>query len=180
MGRADGYLLPMHDHVPAPSAARGLGYDDLEPGAVFRSGRRTVTEADVVGFAGLSGDFNPLHVDAHAAERSPFRGRVAHGLLVQSIASGLAMQTGIFDGSIVALQEMVLRFVAPVRLGDTISIELEVEDKEAEPGPRRGWVRFAARVRNHDDVLVVDGEWLTLLHRRVARSPADRRAEERR
>src|SRR5439155_2033560 len=124
---------------------RGLLFDELEVGRLFRSGGRTVTEADVVAFAGLSGDFNALHVDEEYARGTPFRGRIAHGLLVQSIASGLAFQTGVFEGTIAALKEMVLRFQSPVRPGDTVHLELRVSEKDPTPTSRRGWVRFEAR-----------------------------------
>jgi acyl dehydratase len=155
------------------SARRGLLFDELVPGAVYRSAARTVTEADVVAFAGLSGDFNPLHTDEEFAARTPFRGRIAHGLLVQSIASGLANQTGIFDGTLAALTEMVIRYRAPVRFGDTVRVALEVRDKEPEPGPRRGWARFGIQVLNHRGELVSEGEWLTLMHRRRPSPRAD-------
>jgi acyl dehydratase len=145
--------------------ARGKTFDELEPGQEFVSLGRTVTEADIVTFAGLSGDYNPLHVDAVAAAATPFRQRVAHGMLVQSIASGMAWQTGIFTGTIVALREMIVRFESPVRAHDTLHIELEVLAKDPEPSPRRGWVRFATRVKNQDGVTVLDGEWLTLFAR---------------
>ena len=81
--------------APARDLPRGLTFEELPIGASFLSHGRTLCEADVCAFAGLSGDWNPLHVDQPRAARSAFRGRVAHGLLVQSIASGLAMQTGV-------------------------------------------------------------------------------------
>ena len=145
---------------------RGIPYDELELGARFRSGARTLTEADVVAFAGLSGDFNPLHTDEEYARSTPFRGRIAHGLLVQSIASGLANQTAIFDGTIVAVLEMLIRYRAPVRPGDTVRVEIAVLAKEPEPGPRRGWVRFGILVVNQRGETVSEGEWLTLVRRR--------------
>ena len=159
------------DRVDAPPGplARGLWFEDFELGRVIESARRTVTEADIVAFAGLSGDFNPLHTDDVYARRTPFRGRIAHGLLVQSIASGLANQTGVFDGTIAALAEMVIRYRAPVRPGDTIRIRLTVTSKESEPSPRRGWVRFETLVSNQTDEVVIEGEWNTILLRRRTR-----------
>ena len=152
---------------------RGLLFDQFEPGQVYVSPRRTMTETDLVAFAGLSGDYNPLHTDEEFARSTPFRGRVAHGLLIQSVASGLAHQTAIFDGTIVAVQEMLIRYRAPVFPGDTIHIELRVLAVEPEPSPRRGWVRFETRILNQEGALVCDGEWLTLMHRR---HPVRRRA----
>jgi acyl dehydratase len=144
--------------------ARGLCFQEFEIDDVHASGGRTVTEADIVAFAGISGDFTPLHTDEVFARETPFRGRIAHGMLVHAIASGLAVQTGIFEGTLAALSEMTIRFRAPVRPGDTIRAELRVVAKEETPGPRRGWVRFALRVVNQEDVAVVEGEWLTLMN----------------
>jgi acyl dehydratase len=150
------------------SAPRGSGllFDEFEPGDVHVSKRRTITEADIVAFAGLSGDHNPIHTDEEFARRTPFRGRVAHGLLIQSAASGLANQTEIFDGTIVAVMEMRIRYKAPVHPGDTIHIELRVVERDPEPSRKRGWVRFETRILNQGGELVCDGEWLTLMHRK--------------
>ena len=147
--------------------ARGLYFEDFTHGDMHASGGRTVTEADIVAFAGLSGDFNPLHTNQQHAERTIFRGRVAHGLLVHSIASGLANQMGIFDGTIVALQEMLIRYEAPVRPGDTIHVQLTVLECDPAPARKRGAVRFRVQVLNQDEVSVNDGEWLTMLARRL-------------
>ena len=151
----------------ADARSRGLSFEDFSIGRVFESGGRTVTEADIAAFAGISGDYNPLHVNEEFARNTPFRGRVAHGLLVQSIASGLAWQTGIFDGTIAALKEMVIRYRNPVQPGDTVRLELQVSAKDPAPSTRRGWVRFEARVMNQRAESVVEGEWLTVMLRRA-------------
>lgn len=157
-------------------AAAGRLFDEFEPGQIFGSAARTVTEADIVSFAGLSGDFNPLHTDEEYARATPFRGRIAHGLLVQSIASGLANQTKVFEGTIAALQEMLIRFRAPVFPGDTVHMELTVREKDPKPNARRGWVRFDAAVKNQRDEVVIEGEWLTLMLRKRPPSQAAREA----
>lgn len=154
---------------------RGKTFDELAQGDTFQSPARMLSEADITAFAELSGDHNPVHLDDAYARGTPFRGRIAHGLLVQSVASGLAWQTGVFEGTIVALAEMQMRFEAAVRPGDTIRVELSVLSKEAAPGPRRGLVRWRTRVQNQSGETVIDGEWLTLLHR--SRAPR-RRGEE--
>jgi acyl dehydratase len=156
----------------APSERRGRHFEAFEPGATWTSPDRLVTQADIDAFAGLTGDHNPVHVDAGFAARTPFRSRIAHGLLVESLLSGLAWRLGIFDGTIVALQEVSMRFEAPVRPGDSIRLELEVLERDPHPGPRRGWVRFATRARNQRAELALDGVWLTLISReRVRTSP---------
>lgn len=156
---------------PSPQR-RGRWFEEFETGQDFVSAARTVTEADVALFAGLSGDFNPLHVDAAFAERTAFRGRIAHGLLVESVASGLAAQTGIFDGTIAALAEVGIRFERPVRPGDSIFIQLTVEEVDPEPSRSRGWVRFGTRVFNQRGERVVDGHWVTRMLRDRARRSA--------
>lgn len=157
----------------AGQVPRGLHFEEFAIGDVHRSKGRTLTEADIVAFAGLSGDFNPLHTDEEYAQATPFRGRIAHGMLVQSIATGLANQTLVFDGTTAAVMEMILRFRNPARAGDTLAIELTVREKELEPGPKRGWVRFATSIANQRGEVVCEGEWqLLMLRKRPQQSGA--------
>jgi len=147
------------------SDSRGLTFEQFEIGKKFRSQARTVTEADVVTFAGLSGDFNPLHTDAEFGKTTPFGQRIAHGMLVVAMATGMAQWTGVFEGTTIALMEQTIRYKGAVKFGDTVYLELEVLDKKETSKPDRGVVRFAARVRNQQDEVVVDGEWVTLMKR---------------
>jgi len=147
------------------SNARGLTFEQFELGAKFTSQGRTVTEADVVTFAGLSGDFNPLHTDAEFGKSTPFGQRIAHGMLVVAMATGMAQWTGIFEGTTLALMEQIIRYKGAVKFGDTIHLELEVLEKKETSKPDRGVVRFAARVRNQQDEVGVDCEWVTLMKR---------------
>jgi acyl dehydratase len=144
---------------------RGLTFDEFELGACYSSQGRTVTESDVVTFAGLSGDYNPLHTDAEFARQTPFGERIAHGMLTVSMATGMANWTGIFEGTTLALMEQVIRYKGAVRFGDTVHLELEVLEKKASSKPDRGVVRFAARVCNQRQELIVDGEWTLLMRR---------------
>ena len=100
-------------------------FDDLAPGVRFTTRGRTVTEADVVAFAGLTGDFHPQHVDAAWSESSAFGERIAHGMLVLSMAAGLVP----FDPErVVALRRVRdVVFKRPVRFGDTITVEGSVK-----------------------------------------------------
>jgi len=143
----------------APGAPRGRWFEDYALGQTFDSAARTVTEADVVAFAGLSGDYNPIHVDEEHARRSVFRKRIAHGLLIEAIASGLAHGTGIFDGTISALAEIEIQFRKPVFFGDTISLQLQVIGVDPEPGPKRGRIQFSTVVSNQAGDTVVEGSW---------------------
>lgn len=158
------------DPVDPRATSGGKTYDDLQVGDRHLSEAREVLDADIAAFAALTGDENPIHLDDAAARRSPFRGRIAHGLLVQSLASGLAWRSGLFRGTIVALAEIQMRFQAPVRPGDTIRLELTVLEREVNPGPRRGSVRWRTVVLNQRDETVIDGEWRTLLERARNRS----------
>ena len=146
---------------------RGLTFDDFELGAQFVSQSRTVTESDVVTFAGLSGDFNPLHTDANFAQAAPFGERIAHGMLSAAMATGMANWTGVLEGTALALMEQVIRYKGLVKFGDTIHLELEVIEKKETSKPDRGVVKFATWVRNQRGEVVIDGEW-TLLMRRAA------------
>jgi acyl dehydratase len=145
---------------------RGKYFDDLEVGQLLVSARRTVTEADVASFAGLSGDFNPLHTDAVFAASTPFGARIAHGLLVVAIGSGLVNQTGWFEGTTVALLEMTSRFVRPVHFGDTVRATYRVAEKKETRRPDRGVVTFEATILNQRDEPVVDGQHVVMLRRR--------------
>ena len=87
---------------------RGMYFEEFEIGLEIRTGARTITETDIVNFAGLSGDFNFIHINATAAADTPFGGRVAHGMLVASIATGLAVQQGFIDGTTLAFRDVSL------------------------------------------------------------------------
>jgi acyl dehydratase len=101
-------------------------FDSLEVGERFTSGGRTVTEADVVGFAGLTGDRHPQHTDESWAQTSPFGQRIAHGMLVLSYAVGLV---DLAPERVVALRSVrEAVFKRPVRLGDTIRVEGRIEE----------------------------------------------------
>lgn len=150
------------------SNSRGLTFDEFEVGAKYVSQARTVTEADVVTFAGVSGDFNPLHTNAEFGKKTPFGERIAHGMLVVAMATGMANWTGIFEGTTLALMEQVIRYKGAVKFGDTIHLEQEVLEKKETSKPDRGVVIFASRVLNQRDEVVVDGEWTLLMRRKSA------------
>jgi acyl dehydratase len=144
-----------------------LSFEDIEVGFRFETPRRTVTEADLVAFAGVSGDFNPLHTDAVFAADSIYGERIAHGALVLSLATGLRQRTGLFDGTLMGLLEIrSWRFRAPVRIGDTIRVVNEVTELRPTSKPDRGVMVQRVEVVNQDDVTVADGELIALLRRR--------------
>jgi acyl dehydratase len=114
----------------------GLYLEDFVLDRTLTTGGRTVGEADVTLFAGLAGDFNPLHVDEDFAAKTEFGGRIAHGPLVLSMAIGLMAQLNLIDGTALALLDLTWAFAAPVKLGD--SIRARVTPSEARPTRKRG------------------------------------------
>jgi acyl dehydratase len=145
--------------------SRGLTFDQFNLGDSFASQGRTVTEADVVAFAGLSGDFNPLHTDATFAARTPFGERIAHGMLVAAMATGMANWTGVFEGTTLALMEQVIQYKGVVKFGDTVHLRLTVAEKKETSKPDRGIVFFEAQVLNQDGLAVQEGRWTLMMQR---------------
>lgn len=143
---------------PFPSLPRGLWLEEFQPGQQLVTASRTVTEADIVNFAGLSGDCNAIHTNAVFAESTEFGRRPAHGLLVVSIVSGLLLQTGLLDGTLGAFREISnWKFKKPVFIGDTIRAEMEIHGVRPLKGLDSGLVQFGLRVKNQEDELVMSG-----------------------
>ena len=148
-------------------APRGRHFEDFSVGEAFTTTARTVTEGAVDLFAGLSGDFNPLHTDAESARAGPMKGRIAYGMLVLAVATGQVNQLGLFEGTTLALLGMDrIRWRAPVRLGDTIRTALTVKETRASSKPDRGVVTMEVAVRNQRGETVCQAEWTTLMARR--------------
>ena len=139
--------------------ARGLYFSEFELGRTFLSGGRTVTEADVVAFAGLSGDYNPLHTDAVFAAGTRFGQRIAHGTLAVAISTGLGQSLGIFEGTTLALMKQSFEYKAPVFFGDTIRLRLTVESMTPSSKGGKGVVVLRAEILKQDDSVAVDGTW---------------------
>ncbi len=155
--------------MPLPSAQRGMYFEEFAPGQKIITAGRTITEPDVVAFAGLSGDFNQLHTDAEFARTTPFGQRVAHGLCVLSIATGLAVQTGLLEGTTLAFREInEWKFSQPVFFGDTIHAELEVVETKAFPRLGGGLVVLAVTVKNQKGEPAHRGKWSVLMASRPA------------
>ena len=144
---------------------RGLTFDQFKIGDVFASQARTVTEADVVNFAGLSGDFNPLHTDEEFGKTTPFGTRIAHGMLVAAMATGMSNWTGVFEGTTLALMEQLIQYKSPTKFGDTVHLELKVLEKKESSKPDRGVVIFEAKVCNQEGKAVIEGKWTLMMKR---------------
>jgi 3-hydroxybutyryl-CoA dehydratase len=136
--------------------ARHENWEDFAVGERFSSAGRTVAESDILTFAGLTGDFYPLHVDAEFARESPFGSRIAHGILTLALSIGQVVLTGVYGESIVALAGVDnVRATAPVRIGDTLRTEVEVLAKRESHRPEQGQVTLNYSVNNqrHESVM---------------------------
>lgn len=142
---------------------RGLYFEQYEVGMEVVSPMRTVTETDVVQFAGLSGDYNAIHTDAEFAKDTSYGERIAHGLLGLSIASGLADRSGFIDGTIIAFLGLDWQFKAPVLINDSIYFVSVVKSLRAMPSMGGGIVDLKIVVRNQRDEIVQQGTWKMLV-----------------
>jgi acyl dehydratase len=142
--------------APTPMDARFL--EDLHPGDSFAGPARTITETDVVAFAGLSGDFNPIHTDVEFAKNTPYGQRVVYGLLILSMMTGLLDRTGLFSGSAIAMLGIRdWQFLAPVFIGDTVRFRLTITDVRRTSRGDRGVVGRYFEVLNQQDTVVQAG-----------------------
>lgn len=149
---------------PLPSTPRGMYFEEFEPGQRILSAGRTITESDIVAFAGLSGDFTQIHTDAEFSRSTPFGQRVAHGLLVLSISSGLAAQTGVLEGTVIAFREITeWKFIKPVFIGDTVHVTLEVKETKELRRIGGGSVVIELEVKNQRTETVMKGNWTVLM-----------------
>ena len=146
------------------TAQKGLYFEEYEVGQSITSQGRTITEADVVGFAALSGDWNPMHTDAVFASEHPFGQRVAHGLLVLSVASGLAVRLGFLEETALAVREIGdWKFSLPVYFGDTVRVKATVVATKPMPRLGGGLVTLKVQILNEDDRVVQRGTWGVLV-----------------
>ncbi len=142
---------------------RGMYFEEFQIGTEVVTQARTITEADIVNFAGVSGDFNTIHTDAEYAKTTPFGERVAHGLLGLSVASGLGMQLGFLDGTVIAFTGLEWKFKNPIKIGDTIHMVGTVKQTKAMKAMGGGFIILDTRVLNQRDEIVQQGEWTLLM-----------------
>ena len=148
---------------------RGMFWEEWEIGAEFESPARTVTEADIVMFAGLSGDYNPLHVNEEYCKTTIFGTRIAHGPLVYAIVAGLLFQLHLYDDTLIAFLGFEnLKFTGPVKAGDTIHAKVKVLEKRETSRPDRGVMKRELRVFNQRGEVVQEAIQNFLLKRKPA------------
>jgi 3-hydroxybutyryl-CoA dehydratase len=138
-----------------------LSYDELQVGDRWRSQARTVTEADVVNFACLTGDFDPLHVDHETARQSPFGRPIAHGLLGLSFTAGLGLHSP-WAATVAFVGIREWRFIKPLFIGDTVHVVTEVLEKEPR-GRRQGAITWKRQLCNQEGQIVQEGIFETLV-----------------
>ena len=148
-----------------------LYFDDIAVGQEWESLGRTVTETDIINFAGVSGDFNPIHIDHEFARSTMFRQPIAHGLLVFSMAGGL----GLFAPPMRTLAFVSIRewsFREPVFIGDTIRMRTKVLEKQAKGRGSRGAVTWQRQIVNQHGKVVQEGVTVTLVEARGEKNQA--------
>jgi acyl dehydratase len=143
-------------------------YEGLNSGDNWVSPRRTITEADIVMFAAMTGDHNPIHTDEEFAKTTIFGGRILHGPAGFAIATGLESRLGIKEGTAIAFLGMTWDLKGPIKIGDTIRVEQKVTGKRETKKPGQGIVFFHVALVNQRDEIVQEGEWKILMIRKDA------------
>jgi len=143
---------------------RGQYFEEFEVGQKIITVGRTVTESDLVTFAGLSGDYNQIHTDVEYSKATTYGQRVAHGLLGISLASGLAMRTGLLENTVIFFREINnWKFIKSIFIGDTIHVEMEVAETKALPRIGGGSVVITLDVKKQSGETVMKGNWTVLV-----------------
>ena len=141
--------------------------DDFAVGDVFRTAAITVTETHVVSWAGLTGDFYPLHMDREYAARTQFGERLVHGPFIFALAVGLVALAGFAGDSAIAwLGVDGMRMLAPVKIGDTVRVEVRVKDARPTSNPRKGVQVWTYTVLNQRDEQVLVFDYQLMFHMR--------------
>jgi acyl dehydratase len=151
-------MMAMTDSGPI-----GLYFEDIHVGERLVTRGRTITEADIVGFAALTGDYNPMHTDAHYMKTHPMGQRVAHGMLTLSYAIGQAYQLGFMERTVLAFRGLEMKFSLPVLIGDTVHVELVVVEKKEARRIGGGTVTLEVKIINQDGKTVQSGSWTVLM-----------------
>lgn len=150
----------------------GLFYEDYEKlqiGHCWVSPGRTMTEGDIMTFAGMTGDLHPLHTDARVAKESAYGERIAHGYLTASMASGLAYRVGLDEGTAFAVLATGWKFTQPVKIGDTMRVKVTLgQVRPSKKHPAHGIVVRQYEVQNQHDATVAIGDIVILCQRRPA------------
>lgn len=148
---------------PKEHRARGMYFEEFVVGDCMVTPGRTLTEADIIAFCGVSGDFNELHSNAEYAKQTLFGKPIAHGLLGLSMASGLAGRLGFLEGTAQAFMGLDWKFKAPIFAGDTIHVRATVAQTRAVKRLGGGIVILDVQVLNQKDEVTQEGRWTVLM-----------------
>lgn len=146
----------------------GLYFEDYSVGQHMVTRGRTITEADIVAFAGLTGDYNPMHTDAEYMRSTQFGQRIAHGMLSLSYAVGQAYQLGFMERTVLAFRSLEMKFSLPVYIGDTLHVQLVVQELKEAARLGGGMVTLDVRIINQHGKTVQSGTWQVLVAARPA------------
>lgn len=152
-----------YDYKPA-----GRYFDEFHVGEVIYTAARTITEADIMMFASLTGDFNPLHTNEEWAKQTQHGTRIAHGCLIVAYAAGLRQQTRFMEGTTIALAGLKDTFLAPTKAGDTIHCRIEItEMKPSRSKPDRGLLVYRCDTVNQNGITVLSQDVTCMVKRKV-------------
>jgi acyl dehydratase len=151
-------------------AGTPLFYEDFDLSVKLVTSKRTVSAADIDAFAALSGDINPLHTDETYAATTQYGERIAHGLLVLALVSGLAWELDCITDSLEAFTDLKWRYHGPVKIGDTLYVKVDFRRKRPLDGYEGGFVVLDVTVLNQHEEVVQNGTWTTLIRSRKSPS----------
>ena len=144
-------------------------WEDLEVGEEYTSPSRTITESDIVSFAGLSGDYNELHTSEEFCKDTMFGTRIAHGLLGLAVASGLFTRTELClrtARNLIAFLGLEWKFKGPIKIGDTVTVKIKIIDKKETKNPERGIFVLKRELINQRNEVVQEGETPLMIRRK--------------
>lgn len=148
-------------------ATRGLYFEELLTDKTYYTNRRTITEADHINFTTSFGFFEPLFMDqAYVEKKTPYRRRIVPGALTFSVAEGLTILSGILQGTGIAFLGVEMNVLKPVFIGDTITVEIEIIEKRETKKTDRGIVTFFHRVKNQDNLFVMEYKVKRMMRRK--------------
>lgn len=147
-------------------ANTGLYFEEFVVGDTGSSVTRTITETDVVNFAGISGDYNEIHTSETYSQTQHFGRRIAHGMLGLSIASGLAVQMGFMQGTVEVFRSLEWEFTGAIFIGDTVHVEAEVAELKPFTRLNNGRVTFKVALKKQDGSIAQRGTWSILVKMR--------------
>lgn len=147
-----------------PTPPRGKFYEELSIGDIFTTPARTITEADITAYAGLSGDYNPVHTDTEfCKENTIYKQRIAHGLMGLAYVDGLIFRIGLFDGTGLASLSWSWSFKMPIFIGDTLHATTEITSKRSTRKPGRGIINEHVTLYNQRGETVGEGDHLNMI-----------------